>query len=55
MEGSTTEMIHKDDMGRLFVGPPLNSTNVKTIVVEIGDGKPKDGYLRILDVVGYIY
>jgi hypothetical protein len=55
VDARRNEMIYRDDAGRLFIGPPLNSANAKAIAVEIDDGVPKDGYLRILNVVGYLY
>lgn len=55
VDARRAEMIYRNDDGRFFIGPPLNNANAKAIAVEIGDGVPKDGYLRILDVVGYIY
>jgi hypothetical protein len=55
VDARRNEMIYRDDAGRLFIGPPLNNANAKAIAVEIGDGVSKDGYLRILNVVGYLY
>lgn len=47
-------MIHKDKQGILFLGPPIESVQGETIIVEASEGPMEDGYYHIIKVVGRI-
>jgi len=52
---SNIKMIHKDERGRLFLGPPVSYTSGQTIIVEVSDTlSKKDGYYHIIKVIGAI-
>ena len=51
--GSNNKMIHEDEEGRLFLGPPLGVED-KTYIVEVSAGRMEDGYYHIIKVVGKI-
>ena len=50
--GSNTKMIHKDEQGRLFLGPPISNTNDVIVVVEASNSPLEDGYYHIVKVIG---
>ena len=52
VKGSRTEMIHKDEQGRLFLGLPISKTSGLVVVVEASDSPLEDGYYHITKVVG---
>ena len=52
VKGSRTEMIHKDEQGRLFLGPRISNANGLIVVVEASDSPLEDGYYHIIKVVG---
>jgi len=51
VSGSNTKMIHKDENGRLFLGPPIDVVHGKTTIVEASDTPLGDGYYHIIKVI----
>lgn len=54
ISGSNTKMIHKDEQGRLFLGPPISVAYGKTIIVEASNTPLEDGYYHIIKVIGQV-
>lgn len=54
VSGSNTKMIHKDEQGRLFLGPPISVDHGETIIVEASNTPLKDGYYHIINVIGHV-
>ena len=52
--GSNTKMIHKDEQGRLFLGPPISVAHGETIIVEASNTPLEDGYYHIIKVIGRV-
>lgn len=49
--GSNTKMIHKDEQGKLFLGPPISVAHGETIIVEASNIPLEDGYYHIIKVI----
>jgi hypothetical protein len=45
-------MIHKDEQGKLFLGPPISVAHGETIIVEVSNTPLEDGYYHIIKVIG---
>jgi hypothetical protein len=55
LPGSNNKMmIYEDDRGRSFIGPPIQYIQGETIIAEVSEVKPDDGYYHIIKVVGKI-
>ena len=54
VSGSNTKMIHKDEQGRLFLGPPIILTQGEIIIVEATNTPLEDGFYHIIRVIGQI-
>ena len=50
--GSNNKMIHEDEQGRLFLGPPISNADGETVIVEASNSPLEDGYYHIVKVIG---
>jgi hypothetical protein len=50
--GSNTEMIHTDENGERYLGPPIQWVEGSMIAVEISEERMRDGLFHIIKVVG---
>jgi hypothetical protein len=54
VSGSNTKMIHKDQQGRLFLGPSISVVHGKTVILEATDTPLEDGYYHIIKVIDIV-
>lgn len=54
VSGSNTKMIHEDQQGRLFLGPPISVAHRKTVILEATDTPLEDGYYHIIKVIDIV-
>lgn len=54
VSGSNTKMIHKDQQGRLFLGPPISVAHGETVIFEATDTPLEDGYYHIIKVIDIV-
>jgi len=52
LPNSNTKMIHEDESGDLYLGPPIEATIDTIVIVEASDKPMDDGYYHITKVVG---
>lgn len=50
--GSTNKMIHTDEAGERYLGPPIQWVAGQTVVIEVSEGRMPDGLFHIIKVVG---
>ena len=48
---SKKKMIHEDEKGNLFVGPPISTDVDSTVIIEASDKPMSDGYYHIIKVI----
>jgi hypothetical protein len=54
VSGSNTKMIHKDQKGRSFLGPPISVAHGKTVILEATDAPLEDGCYHIIKVIDIV-
>ena len=51
LPNSNTKMIHKDENGENFIGPPINAGVNETVAVEVSEDRMEDGYYHIIKII----
>ena len=52
--GSNTRMIHEDQRGDRFIGPPIAAEVDETVIVEVADSLTRNGEYQIIKVIKVI-